>query len=56
MRVHAKRVHTKKIKVGGMLPKLTAGQMDSIKIQKLAGAINQMSLTKPRLSGKKFML
>lgn len=55
MRVHAKRVHTKKI-MGGMLPKLTAGQMDSIKIQKLAGAINQMSLTKPRLSGKKFML
>ena len=37
MRVHAKRVHTKKIKVvtkarceGGMLPRLTAGQMLSL--------------------------
>lgn len=55
MRVHAKRVHAKKIR-GGSMPKLVAGQMDSIKIQKLAGAINQMSLVKPKLSGKKFML
>lgn len=55
MRVHTKRVHRKKIS-GGSMPKLVADQMDSIKIQKLAGAINQISLNKPKLSGKKFML
>lgn len=64
MRVQLKnrRVSLKNKRVHGsslMGKKLKAGELDSEKIQKLASAINQMSMTaKPmmKLTGKKFMI
>lgn len=55
-RFHTKRLHTKKL-AGGSLPKIVADQMDSIKIQKLAAGLNDMSFqSNKKLTGKRFTL
>lgn len=55
-RFHTKRLHTKKL-TGGSLPKMVADQMDSIKIQKLAAGLNDMSFqSNKKLTGKRFTL
>ena len=56
-RFHTKRLHTKSALTGGNLPKMVADQMDSIKIQKLAAGLNDMSFqSNKKLTGKKFTL